>query len=105
MTKLREEAVCSDPGLGQLIEFPPGLKVERVSLPALHVARSSRPVCREDLWKTQVPRDVQPHRVCSVSWLKTDCPDARAPGGAPPASPPAPGDLDTQGGVGGRGSK
>lgn len=101
MTKLREEAVCSCPGLGQLIEFPRGLKVERVSpLPALHVARSSRPVGREDLWKTQVQS-----LGCSVSWLKTDCPDARAPGGAPPASPPAPGDMDTQGGVGGSGNK
>lgn len=40
---------------------------------------------------------------CSVSWLKTDCPDARAPVGAPPASPPAAGDLDTPGGWRGRG--
>lgn len=42
----REEAVCT--GLGQLIKFPRGLKVERVSLPALHVARSSRPVGMEN---------------------------------------------------------
>lgn len=97
--------MCTGPDLGQLIEFPRGLKVGRVSLPALHVARSSRLVSREDLWKTQVPRDAQSLRVCSVSWLKTDCPDARAPGGAPLASLPAAGDMYTQGGVGGSGSK